>query len=636
MYLSRIGALTIGVLLLSIMACGSENPTPTSVATATIAPSLTGTPAPVETLSPTPEPTPTPVPTQISRPTPTPSQASRPTPAPTPIPTPSPTPTPTATPTPSPTPTPTATPKPAPGLPVIPKGMQGGKLHTVAAANIPHRDVHQSVQETLTSLGPGMVYSRLLRLSTGKDILQPSLLLECDLCQSWEMVDSTGYRFQLRPGIRWQNISPVNGRLLTSLDVACSYERQAGRKLTDENISCGYDPQTTSTLPNAVLLANLQDIVIEDDKSLTINVSPLFPDSDFLLSLADGHSKVVAREAVNVLGDLKSGPVIGTGPWILTSDLEDEGTFFERNRDYFEEGLPFLDEFAARVIKDEKKALAAFLVGQVHAYRILPDQWAKLQEGWSHVPTVVTRQGGSGLFLFMNVNKAPFDNIQVRRALLKALDPWDYVDTFLAEHGFVSLGLPVGEVNWLLTREEMRRTYFADPAFARQILSAEESSSEIELSVGNFGAIPMAMGERVEQELKSAGFNAKLRVLNSTQFAEAVVRDKRYQVALGILPPTTGTNNFLLAALHSKGQWNLVDHADDTLDRMIEKQALESDPMVRQEQIHAIQHHLLDQAYIFSPITGATRWVMANEVKGFYPTMGASEYFYWAKTWVSP
>ena len=54
MYLSRIGALTILGLLLLVGACGSENPTPTSISTATIAPSLTGTPAPVETPIPTP------------------------------------------------------------------------------------------------------------------------------------------------------------------------------------------------------------------------------------------------------------------------------------------------------------------------------------------------------------------------------------------------------------------------------------------------------------------------------------------------------------------------------------------------------------------------------------------------------
>ena len=40
------------------------------------------------------------------------------------------------------------------------------------------------------------------------------------------------------------------------------------------------------------------------------------PDADALLSLADGHAKVVAAEVVERFGDLKDSPVIGTGPWI--------------------------------------------------------------------------------------------------------------------------------------------------------------------------------------------------------------------------------------------------------------------------------------------------------------------------------
>ena len=176
-------------------------------------------------------------------------------------------------------------------------------------------DVHQEVQETLTSLGPGIVYSRLLRLRTGREeeLPQPSLLLECELCENWEMVDSLTYRFQLRKGIRWQNIRPVNGRELTAEDVVFSYERQR-----------------TPGLANASLLQRIQTVEAEGRYTLKITQTPGFPDADFLLSLADGHTKVVAKEAVDVNGDLREGPVIGSGPWIWKSTQEYVGSAFER------------------------------------------------------------------------------------------------------------------------------------------------------------------------------------------------------------------------------------------------------------------------------------------------------------------
>ena len=94
------------------------------------------------------------------------------------------------------------------------------------------------------------------------------------------------------------------------------------------------------------------------------------PDADLLLSLADGHAKVVAREVVSEFGDLKNSPVIGSGPWIWEQTQEGIGTTLRRNPGYFEEGVPFLDQLLVSVIKGEgldqsaqQKVLAAFSTG---------------------------------------------------------------------------------------------------------------------------------------------------------------------------------------------------------------------------------------------------------------------------------
>ena len=104
-------------------------------------------------------------------------------------------------------------------------GKQGGSLTVAGFADVPHRDVHQTVQETLASLGPGLAYSRLLRLQPGTGDDQPSLLLECDLCTSWEFTADFAYQFQLREDVLWQNIAPVDGRTLVADDLVYSYNR---------------------------------------------------------------------------------------------------------------------------------------------------------------------------------------------------------------------------------------------------------------------------------------------------------------------------------------------------------------------------------------------------------------------------
>ena len=500
----------------------------------------------------------------------------------------------------------------------------------MARANIPHLDVQQTVQETLTSLGPGIAYSRLLRLRTGPqdEIPQPSLLLECDLCEGWEVTDLSPltYRFQLRQGVRWQDVPPGSSREVTASDVVFSLDRQVR------------DPEAA----NAILLQNVQSVVEEDRYSLTIALKAGFPDADFLLALADGHSKVVLEEAVLLRGHLRDGPVVGSGPWIWDPkrSREDIASVFRRNPGYFEEGLPFLDELVISVIRDEEARYAAFITGTVDVIRVPPETWDRIRREGRQFPAAGSSQGGAGLVLTMNVSVPPFDDIDVRRAVFQALDPWEYVRTIWADQGYVSLGLPVESPGWLLTKEEARAASFGDPSRASDILDALglPGPLKFQLTAADYGDIHLKQARALEADLRSVGFDPTFLKVNPPQYGDTVWRDKAYQLALGQLPPTSTTNSFLFAVLHSQGQWNVLNHSDGLLDALIEAQSVERDTSRRGDLVRDVQRYLLDQAYILSPVTGpvaqGATWVMAPEVRGFYPNVSLSEYFYWAKTWL--
>ncbi len=47
-----------------------------------------------------------------------------------------------------------------------------------------------------------------------------------------------------------------------------------------------------------------------------------------------------------------------------------------------------------------------------------------------------------------------------------------------------------------------------------------------------------------------------------------------------------------------------------------------------------IQRYVLDQAYMFSPVTGSTRWAFDWELEGFYPNTAPSEYIFWSRAWL--
>ena len=535
--------------------------------------------------------------------------------------------------------TPSATPDMTDGVPVpsatavvsrAPSGTNGGALTVVAAARIPHRDVHQEVQETLTALGPGLAYSRLLRLRSGEGSNQPNLLLECDLCQSWELNEDLAYVFKLRPGIDWQNVAPVNGRPLNAQDVVFSLDRLK-----------------TPGWPNAPLLSSIGEATAIDD--LTLQVELALEDADALLALADGHVKIVAPEVVAMYGDLKDAPVVGTGPWVWQETGPGEGMEFTRNSNYFENNLPFLDQLAVTVMRSgplgdspgsvELDKVAAFRAGLVDVFSAGPGEWDMVRRGDTDFQSVVSRRSGAGVVLAMNSQMPNLKETAVRQAVFQAIDPWDYLDTVWSGQGFASVGIPVRESGWLLDRPEMRQNYFADPGKARQLLldSGQRLPLDLEVTVRieRTGGENLALEERLIADLTAVGFNPELRRMNPVQFDDLVMGPAReFQLAVGAVPPTSTTNSYLFGLLHSKGQWNLSGHEDKQLDSMIEAQAAEFDDIARRDRLVEIQRRVVEQAYLFSPVTAASRWVFSSDLMGFEPNTALSEYNFWSRTWL--
>ena len=535
--------------------------------------------------------------------------------------------------------TPPATPDMTDGVPVpsatavvsrAPSGTNGGALTVVAAARIPHRDVHQEVQETLTALGPGLAYSRLLRLRSGEGSNQPNLLLECDLCQSWELNEDLAYVFKLRPGIDWQNVAPVNGRPLNAQDVVFSLDRLK-----------------TPGWPNAPLLSSIGEATAIDD--LTLQVELALEDADALLALADGHVKIVAPEVVTMYGDLKDAPVVGTGPWVWQETGPGEGMEFTRNSNYFENNLPFLDQLNVTVMRSgplgdspgsiELDKVAAFRAGLVDVFSAGPGEWDMIRRGDTDFQSVVSRRSGAGVVLAMNSQMPNLKETAVRQAIFQAIDPWDYLATVWSGQGFASVGIPVRESGWLLGRPEMRQNYFADPGKARQLLldSGQRLPLDLEVTVRieRTGGENLALEERLIADLTAVGFNPELRRMNPVQFDDLVMGPAReFQLAVGAVPPTSTTNSYLFGLLHSEGQWNLSGHEDKQLDSMIEAQAAEFDDIARRDRLVEIQRRVLEQAYLFSPVTAASRWVFSSDLMGFEPNTALSEYNFWSRTWL--
>src|SRR5439155_21478636 len=114
----------------------------------------------------------------------------------------------------------------------------------------------------------GSHYSRLLRgVSNAKVAVEDKTVLEGDIAAKWEVVDPTHYTFTLKPNVKWQNKSPMNGRAATATDFVKTWDVFA------------------KASPNAAKYSGIIDKVeAPDDKTVKMTLKVAF--APFLSSIA--------------------------------------------------------------------------------------------------------------------------------------------------------------------------------------------------------------------------------------------------------------------------------------------------------------------------------------------------------------
>ena len=499
---------------------------------------------------------------------------------------------------------------PAPILTVDPAARRGGVLNIAARTVVDDLDVHREFSPTLAAFGPGIVYSRLLRFSTGPDIQTPSLAVECDLCETWDWESPTTLRVTLREDIRWQVIAPVNGRLLTVGDVLASFERQR-----------------TPGWPNAPLLQNVESMEA-DGNAVVFNLSS--PDADFLLALADGHSKVLPVELTS-RDDLGDGPFIGSGPWVLDAAESNTRYAFSANQNYFERGFPYLERLNIFVLPDEGTRRAAFLTKTLDVDEVKPDEWVVYKEKHPEAGIALYSPSGTGLELALNVETPELQDINVRRALFMALDPWLLNQEVWSGLATVAGGLPAIDPSWLLSESELRR-HLADPTQARQLLQG--ATPTLELLVADFGDNYLRYGEGVRDQLQDVGFQVKMTPLNPTLYNAQVWRDGQFQAYLGPTPPVNGPNGYLFGMVRSDGRWSKTRYSDTAIDDSIDAQSKELDVVKRQNIVKGISERLLEDGVRFMPAAQVQAWSWWPRVKNLHINFADYEYIFWSRVWL--
>ncbi|MCC6236784.1 MAG: hypothetical protein IT299_04325, partial [Dehalococcoidia bacterium] len=212
---------------------------------------------------------------------------------------------------------------------IMANGRYGGTLLT-RYLDPPHMDFNRTLSCTINST---MDYTKnkLVRAAMNPYADPYRIQIEPDLAESWEVnADATQFTFHLRQGVKFHNVAPVNGREFTSDDVKASFERYSAG---------GVQKDVWSVVASAEF---------PDKYTAVFKLNQ--PVSDFPQSIA-AWSHMDAREVI-ADADLLKSKAIGTGPFLQKEWVQKEKSVFVKNPDYFEKGLPFLDQVITFVQDD--------------------------------------------------------------------------------------------------------------------------------------------------------------------------------------------------------------------------------------------------------------------------------------------
>jgi peptide/nickel transport system substrate-binding protein len=284
---------------------------------------------------------------------------------------------------------------------------RGGTLR-YAVHNAPaHFDVHQS--GTVANIGPqSPMYDTLLRRhpKDGQTVIP-------DLAWKYEIApDGKKYTFHLRKGVKFHD-----GADFTAEDVKATFERIAR-------------PPKGVVIPRTPLFSAVGDIVVVDPHRIEFRLTETRPKAYMLGAFASGWNIVVRKKTLEEnqgnLRQVMNYP--GTGPFRHVSRKDKEVWIMERNANYWNKGLPYVDKLEIYHLPPFSPELgASFLSGKVDYARLMdPVSWRKAKE----MPGVTAAAFNQSVIqaFWTNMTRKPLNDARVRRAIHLAMDRHALVD----------------------------------------------------------------------------------------------------------------------------------------------------------------------------------------------------------------
>ena len=504
----------------------------------------------------------------------------------------------------------------------VKQGKYGGILPMRAGGNPDHFDLHQSC----CNAGPGAARD----LFNGLVRYDPIVTTEIvgDLAESWDVgADGLSYTFRLKDA-KWSDGQPV-----TAGDAKFSLDRmiEAGKPR----------PRPGALRPF------IKDVEVIDGKTVKVNVAFPFP-AAFMSYLAIDYTMIYPEHVLGGRADSEDffddpANIVGSGSMMFKSLQRDVSWEFEKNPNYFKEGLPFLDGTKAIVIKGIDTVIAAFETEQVY----MCNRMSGCSLGTQGLINLEDAMKGRGEMFYtarlnaglnFNFTKPPFDDPDVIQAVSLAIDRMEILDVI--DFGSGVIGTPFFPGTWMSAPLEEVYQWpgfryvdaagnpIADPAGRADRVKDPrdlQKAKELLAKAGHAGGlkIPFTCGYEewcllTKQQLKPIGIDIDVQIETSLSAKEAsgdyILSARRHGAS--VIEP----DDMFLCCYLPGGPRNQLDWSDPRLTALFDRQKQEPDQGKRKAIIKEAEDILRTEGSGFMHVwwSGSMAQMVNNKVKNYH------------------
>jgi len=515
------------------------------------------------------------------------------------------------------------------GGPIIPPDPRtpryGGTVVEGMSGDAPNLDPNQTTG-LYAQIPTALLYERLVHVPTEPGTNSEQNVRVPGLAESWDISDDfLTYTFHLRKGVKWHNLPPVNGRELDAEDVKFTWDLFMSKGSIEQGFFTNVDRGEVVDKYTAVL------------RMKTVDPGMLGVITDIM------RGYILPRESATIN---RRNTAIGTGPFMVQQGKDYEykvGITFQRNPDYWVSDaqgnrFPYVDRYAIFVMPDATARLTAFRTGKIDLGASVINA-TELRALMRTNPTTLVQErrlshSAPGVGVGMRLDKAPFTDVRVRRAMALAIDYETIAQTVFQVPATFSPRISSAWYGGSNARTAMAELcgcpwYSYDPKQAKALLAEAGFPNGFSTTFAYFAysAVYQELYELYQAYWKAIGLDVKLNSQDYTVFRNNVdVGGWENMTHTFLFPsPSTFYGN-VQAMVPGHAQNPAMGFVNDPKLTALAKEIVASynkDEATQKGLVRQINAYFMDQVYVFPNVNGNSYSFFSPRLRNYQPANNA-------------